>query len=247
MNLKFSIITATMNSSGTIGSALESLAAQTASDIEHIIVDGVSSDDTLNICRANAVSNQVISSEPDTGIYDALNKGIDKASGDIIGFLHSDDVFASSRVLEIVSQAFEETGADLVYGDLRYVSSEDLNQTRRRWVSGRFTRSSLFFGWMPPHPTVFMKRQLIKDERFDASFRISGDYDQLSRILRRDVKVTYIPECLVKMRLGGESNKSIGKLWLKVCEDYAVTKRYSHFWPVTLLSKNVRKIPQFFV
>lgn len=244
---KFSIITATKNSAATVGDALESLGAQTEKSVEHIIVDAVSDDTTLAVCRSKAVSNQVIRSEMDTGIYDALNKGIDAANGDYVGFLHSDDVFAHPRVLEIVRQAFEDTDADLVYGDLRYVSSKDLNLTRRIWVSGSFTKASLFLGWMPPHPTVFMRKQLIKDEKFNPAFRISGDYDQLIRVLRRNLKVTYVPSCLVKMRLGGESNKSIGKLWLKAREDYAVTKRYSRFWPVMLLSKNVRKIPQFFL
>lgn len=156
--MKITVITATWNSEATIVSALESVAAQEHPDIEHLIIDGGSQDETLAIVERYRRPGLRIVSEPDKGIYDALNKGLRLATGDVIGFMHSDDVYASDTVLSEVANAFQHDDADLVYGDLAYVSKDDLQQVIRLWHSGEYTLNRMKTGWMPPHPTVYMKR-----------------------------------------------------------------------------------------
>ncbi|GAM69549.1 colanic acid biosynthesis glycosyl transferase wcaE [Vibrio sp. JCM 19236] len=157
--MKVSIITATYNSSATIKDTIKSLESQTYQDIEYIIVDGASSDNTLDIVREHCSRVTHIISEPDKGIYDALNKGIGVATGDVIGFLHSDDVFAYPLVVEDIVRTFESSKSDAVYADLEYVSKDNINKVVRLWKSGEYERNMLTNGWMPPHPTFYMKRE----------------------------------------------------------------------------------------
>lgn len=245
--MKVSIITATYNSEKTIIDTLLSLEKQTHLDIEYIIIDGVSKDNTLKVIDRNSTRVSTIISEPDKGIYDALNKGILAATGDIIGFLHSDDLLADSNVIADVVATFENNGCDAVYGDLQYVARDNIDHVIRCWKSGDFRPRKMQYGWMPPHPTFYMKRELY--ERwggFDLSFKISADYDSLTRyIIYHQVKLAYLPRVLTKMRVGGISNRSVKNMILKSKEDIKIMKKQSLFWPVSLICKNLSKIPQF--
>ncbi len=180
--MKISIITATYNSERTISDTLSSLEKQTYLDVEYIIVDGASKDNTLTVISQNSTRVTKIISESDQGIYDALNKGIDLATGDIIGFLHSDDLLAYPGALSDIVETFEKQQCDAVYGDLQYVAKNDLNKVIRCWKSGFFNHEKMKYGWMPPHPTFYMKRDLyIRFGGFDLSYKISADYDSLTR------------------------------------------------------------------
>ncbi|AFH93111.1 glycosyltransferase [Providencia stuartii MRSN 2154] len=208
--MKVSIITATYNSSNTIIDTLKSLENQSYPNIEYIVVDGASKDNTLEIVKKYSTKISKIISEPDKGIYDALNKGIDASTGDIIGFLHSDDIFAYSNAIEDLVNTLINEQSHAIYADLEYVSKENTSNVVRRWVSGNYKHSNLKKGWMPPHPTFFMKRNLYKQYgSFDLNFKISADYDSLLRYLwLNNISVSYLPKVVTKMRVGGESNRS---------------------------------------
>jgi len=245
-SLKISVITACYNSEATIAHAISSLKSQTWSMVEHVVIDGASSDRTQSIARSTLGDGDVFVSEPDQGIYDALNKGIRRSTGDVVGFLHSDDFLANDNVLASVAERFEQ-GFDAVYGDLQYVEASDPSRVIRNWISGEFQRGRLKLGWMPPHPTFFMKRQLY--ERlgvFDTQFRIASDYDSLLRYLGDStVKVGYIPEVLVKMRVGGTSNGSLKQILQKSKEDISAMRKNGINPFIALPYKNVSKLPQF--
>ncbi len=184
MTLKISIITAVYNRANTISSAITSVRHQTYSDVEHVVIDGASSDGTLSILQniVHEFQEIILVSEPDSGIYDALNKGIALATGDVIGLMHSDDFFADQRVLESVAKAFADDKVDAVYGDLMYVSKDDPSQVIRFWQAGEFLPSKLNQGWMPPHPTLFFRRKVIEQwGGYDTRYQISADYDCILR------------------------------------------------------------------
>ena len=244
--MKISIITITFNSAKTIQRALESVLSQTYPDIEHVIVDGASSDGTKEIIEAYAKKHQNVrwKSEKDSGIYNALNKGIAMATGDIIGFLHSDDVFFSPDSIGQIAHAFTDKSVDVVYGDLLYCSGE---KVIRRWRSNPFSPSSLKFGWMPPHPTVYVRREVYQQVgEYDEWFRISADYDMMLRIFTAGYKSQYIPKVLVCMETGGASNKNTKARLSKTQEDYIVLKK-NHVGAgyLTVACKQLRKIKQF--
>ena len=191
----------------------------------------------------------VFISEPDQGLYDALNKGIAHASGDVVGFLHADDLFATPDALARIAEAFEDSSIDAIYGDLVYVSKADPKKVIRFWKAGDFSFASLKNGWMPPHPTFYARRSIYERlGAFDTSFHIAADYDCMLRILAAGkLHCRYIPEVLVRMRLGGKSNRSLRNLIRKSTEDYKALKS-NHIGGIgTLIMKNVRKIPQFFL
>ena len=210
-NLKISIITATFNNVLTIESTLKSVAEQNYTDVEHIIVDGLSTDGTLSIIERYPHIIKKIS-EKDEGIYFALNKGIQVATGDVIGFLHADDFLTSSGIVSKIAETFKQYSCDAIYGDLDYVSAENPDVIIRHWQSKPFTFNLLRKGWMPPHPTFFMKRKIYeKYGFFDTNFKISADYDLMLRILSKNISTHYLHIDMVKMRTGGESNKSLKK------------------------------------
>lgn len=246
--MKVSVITATYNSSQTIVDTVRSLEGQTYSDIEYIIVDGASKDNTLQVIEQNCSRVSKIISEPDRGIYDALNKGIQAATGDIIGFLHSDDLLAYPQAIADLVNTMQASQSQAVYADLEYVSKDDISKTVRLWTSGEYQKQNLLNGWMPPHPTFYMKRECYQTLGvFDLSFRISADYDSLLRYLWvNSVTMSYLPKVLIKMRVGGASNRSLSNIYKKSCEDIRALKNSQVFWPKALLIKNVSKIPQFF-
>ncbi|MGI2197934.1 glycosyltransferase family 2 protein [Shewanella baltica] len=245
--MKVSVITATYNSARTIQDTLRSLEQQTYHDIEYIIVDGASSDETLEIVKRECSRVITVICEPDRGIYDALNKGILAATGDIVGFLHSDDVFASVDSVQQIVDTFVEDNKNAVYGDLQYVSADDPSKVIRLWKSGQYSRDKLKRGWMPPHPTFYMKRECYeKLGVFDLSYKIAGDYDSLLRYLwGGHVSMSYCENVLIKMRIGGASNRSLKNIWLKSCEDSRALKNNGLSVVPALFWKNVSKIPQF--
>ncbi|HAS6019524.1 TPA: glycosyltransferase [Vibrio vulnificus] len=246
--MKVSVITATYNSSQTIVDTVRSLEGQTYSDIEYIIVDGASKDNTLQVIEQNCSRVSKIISEPDRGIYDALNKGIQAATGDIIGFLHSDDLLAYPQAIADLVNTMQASQSQAVYADLEYVSKDDISKTVRLWTSGEYQKQNLLNGWMPPHPTFYMRRECYQALGvFDLSFRISADYDSLLRYLWvNGVTMSYLPKVLIKMRVGGASNRSLSNIYKKSCEDIRALKNSQVCWPKALLIKNVSKIPQFF-
>lgn len=250
--MKISIITATFNSEKHIESCLDSVFYQSFENIEHIIVDGCSVDNTLQKIQNHKHRPNCVISEKDDGIYDALNKGVALSSGDIIGFLHSDDIYANSNTLKQIISIFEnDPTVDLVYGNLEYVSENDSKRVVRKWISRPFNSKLLKFGWMPPHPTIYFKRKILDSKNiFNQNFRISADYMFiLEMFLKNDIKVRYIPDVLIKMTMGGISNRSLSSIILKSKEDWiALYKNNFGFFGSTfaLILKNLSKVKQFF-
>ena len=247
--MKISIITVTYNCADTILDCLSSVVEQSYPDIEHVVIDGASIDGTMEYLNCKAGTFSCLLSEPDSGIYEALNKGLDLVSGEIIGVLHSDDIFVDKEVLSRVSDAFKNSNVKAVYGDLEYVKSDDVSKSMRHWSAGKFLPSCLCKGWMPPHPTLFLRRSLYeKFGYFDTRYKIAADYDFILRVLTQltPEQVGYIPEVLVKMRTGGMSNRSFKHLMLKSWEDYQIIQKHQIGGLGTLLRKNFSKVPQFF-
>ena len=210
MSLKISLITAVFNRERTVGDTIDSVMKQTHDDVEYIVIDGNSTDDTSRIIASKSDGIDISLREADSGIYDALNKGIGLASGDVIGFLHADDLFASDRSLEYVQEGFKSNCVDAVYGDLVYVDQDQPDKVMRYWRSGGFSRPRFRRGWMPPHPTVYVRTEAYKKwGNYRTDVGSAADYEYLLRLMyRNQASVGYVPEVLVKMRAGGESNQS---------------------------------------
>ena len=227
---------------------IKSVLSQTYKEIEYIIIDNCSTDSTLDIAKTHSEGISRIISEPDKGIFDALNKGIKIASGEVIGFLHADDFYASSTIIEEIMQKFEATVADSVYGDLQYVSKNNSDKVIRNWKAGEFSNKKLLNGWMPPHPTFFVKRKCyLSFGLFNTDYKIAADYDLILRFLgKHKISTEYIPKVIVKMRTGGTSNKSFKNIFSKSKEDLDALKANEMGNLYTLLLKNFRKINQFF-
>jgi len=246
--MKISIITATFNCEDTIKDCINSVISQQYDNIEHIIIDGASTDNTLDI--VNSFSNKIakVISEPDSGIYDALNKGIANATGDVIGLLHADDIFYNNNIIGEIVDVFTNNNTDSVYGDLQYVAKSDTSKVIRYWKSGEFNLGKLKKGWMPPHPTFFVKKEVYnKYGNFDTSFKIAADYDLILRFLGvNKISTIYLPKIITKMRVGGESNKSLKNILLKMKEDHKALKKNKIGGVFTILFKNISKIPQLF-
>lgn len=246
--MKISIVTAVFNRAGTIADALRSVESQKHLNVEHIIQDGGSTDGTLDLIGHFGASSAQLVSEPDTGIYDAINRGIRRASGDIVGLMHSDDFFANDEVLERIAGAFNDPVVDGVYGDLDYVSASDTGKIVRRWRSGPYRPELLKRGWMAPHPTLYLRREVFdRWGLYDTSMSIAADYEAMLRYLvKGKIRLAYIPEVLVKMRVGGESNRSLSRILQKSREDYTALRRHGVGGINTLLAKNFSKLEQFF-
>ena len=247
--MKISIITACYNSESTLADAINSVLAQDYDDIEYIIVDGASTDGSMAIVEARKDSISKVISEPDNGIYDALNKGVAIATGDFIGFLHSDDVLASNDAISsIVNILKSSPDAQAAYGDLIYVKASDLNSIFRRWVSKPFKPSLLRKGWMPAHPTLYLRKKCYQDlGAFDLSYKIAADYDSVLRYFSQPgFSAAYLPKVLVKMRVGGASNGSIKAILRKSKEDYRALRVNHIKYPLLVLTlKNISKLGQF--
>jgi glycosyltransferase involved in cell wall biosynthesis len=216
--LKISIITVSYNSEKTIKTALNSVKDQTYKKIEHIIIDGNSVDKTVSIAKQYPNINKIIS-EPDGGIYDAMNKGINIASGEIIGFLNSDDFYENNEVIYKVAKEFErDPSLEACYADLIQVDREDTSKKKRYWKSAKFIPGLFAKGWCPPHPTFFALRSVY--ERFGLfNLRIASDVEMMMRLLEvHKIQANYIPEVWVKMRMGGVSNKNLKNVFLQNLE-----------------------------
>lgn len=245
--IKISVITVVYNREKTIGESIESVLSQSHGSVELIVIDGASTDGTLAVLENFRSRLAVLISEPDNGIYDALNKGIKFATGDVVGFLHADDLFENTDVLSKIATAFNDQSIDATYGDLVYVQHSDVTRVIRYWKAGTYTSRDLRQGWMPPHPTFYVRRTIY--ERlgyFNQCYRIAADYDLVLRFLANGkIKTTYIPDVLVRMRTGGISNRSIKTILRKSREDYDVLRRNKVGGAFSLLMKNFRKISQF--
>ena len=247
MGLKFSIITACYNSSKTIIDTIKSVNNQTYKNIEHIFIDGLSSDNTVEIIKGNSKRDNLIISEKDNGLYDAINKGIKNASGDVVGILHSDDLFPSTDIILDLATIFQEENLDVIYGDLQYVNKKNSKKIVRFWKSCKFSPKLLRKGWMPPHPTLFLKTQIHeKHGFFDLTYKISADYDFMLRVFKdSEIKFGYLPKVITKMRTGGASNRSLKNIFIKSKEDYRAIKSNNIGNFITLLKKNISKLKQF--
>lgn len=247
-HLKISLITTSYNSAASIRDTIESVLAQDYENIEYIIVDGNSTDHTMDIVHSYGDQITRSISEPDEGLYDALNKGINLAGGDVIGFVHSDDILASRDVIKNIAKTFSEQKTDSVYGDLLYVHKENTAKTLRYWKAGEFSLRKLKRGWMPPHPAFYVKKEIYgKYGKFDLNFKIAADYDSILRFLwKYRISTHYLPEIIVKMRIGGQSNKNIKNILQKSREDIRAMNNNSIQPFPAILIKNISKIQQFF-
>ena len=204
---KISVITVTYNSSNTLEDTLKSVQSQNYNDVEHIIMDGGSSDETLKILDSYKDSLAVVVSEPDDGIYDAFNKALSLVSGDIVAILNSDDVFYDKKVLSLVADTFKQNDCDIVYGDSVMVRQNDLYSIVRFWKSSKFILGSFKDGWHPPHPSFFVRKSVYDSfGNFDTSIPVAADFELMLRFMEiNKVKVEYIPSVLTRMRVGGHS------------------------------------------
>ena len=212
--MKISVITVCFNSEAYIADALRSVDAQTWADVEHVIVDGASRDSTLKVVARFPQGWRRVVSESDNGIYDAMNKGIRLATGDVVAFINSDDFYASPTVLEHVAKVFEDPTVEGCYGDLCYVLQNDIGATVRYWRAAPFEPGRFAKGWVPPHPTLFLRRNVLERlGSFDLRYRIAADFELMARLIEvHRIKTVYIPEVLVKMRLGGTTNNSLSNI-----------------------------------
>jgi glycosyltransferase involved in cell wall biosynthesis len=245
--MKISIVTATYNSAATVRDTLTCIANQQHPFVEHIIVDGLSKDNTLSIVKEFSHVAKIVS-EKDKGIYDAMNKGVKLATGDVIGILNSDDFYTGPEVLTKVAAAFEDPSVEAVYGDLQYVKQDNVDRITRTWKAGTYQKKYLYYGWMPPHPTFFVRRQVYdKAGFFNIALRSAADYELMLRILLKyNASARYIPEVLVKMRTGGVSNASLQNRFKANKEDAKAWKLNDlkpYFF--TLWLKPLRKVFQF--
>jgi glycosyltransferase involved in cell wall biosynthesis len=213
-NMKISVITVAYNSAATLIDTVESVLSQTHADVEYLIIDGGSTDATLERLEPYRDRIATIVSEPDEGMYDAMNKGIARATGDVVGILNSDDFYADDQVLAQVAALFAESGADCLYGDLYYVEGNDVSKVVRNWHSREYSSGAFKRGWHPPHPSFFVRRELYqKFGGFNTALRIAADFELMLRFLQKEQStVAYLPQVLVKMRTGGASNRSVSNI-----------------------------------
>ncbi|MEX0686539.1 MAG: glycosyltransferase family 2 protein [Balneolales bacterium] len=246
--MKASIITVVYNNRHSIRDAIQSVLSQDYADLEYIVIDGGSTDGTVEIIKTYGSRINKFISEPDKGIYDAMNKGLALASGDFIGILNSDDFYENRSIVSNVAHVLEKEDVDSVYGDLVYVSENDIDKIVRYWQAGEYHDGIFLQGWMPPHPTFFAKKVVYeKLGNFKVDMGSAADYELMLRFLHRfGISTRYIPETFVRMRTGGQSNSTIGN---RIKANYSDRKAWNstgmrpHFY--TLWMKPIRKIPQY--
>jgi len=247
--MKFSIITVSYNSSDTIADTIHSVSGQSHPDTEYLIIDGASGDGTLKILDSLRDKIDILISEADQGIYHAMNKGIEKAGGDVIGILNSDDVYADELVLSDVAKLFENQETEAVYADLVYVERSDTGKIKRKWVSGDYTHGDFRKGWMPPHPTFFVQRSIYdKYGTFNLDFSSAADYELMLRFIHKhQIKIAYLPRVIIKMRVGGQSNVTL-KNRLKANKEDQKAWEVNGIKPgkFTFIRKPLSKLGQFF-
>jgi len=226
--MKISIITVCYNSEKTIEDTINSVASQNYTNIEYIVIDGGSSDNTNEIIRKNSEYIDVHVSEPDDGLYDAMNKGLNMATGDVVGILNSDDFFPDSRVIESIAQKFIDQKVKMSYGNLLYVKEKKPDVGVRLWKSKPFKEKLLYSSWVPPHPTFYVRREVINElGLYDTRNRLAADYELLIRYFMKYGKHSvYINKTLVHMRCGGESNNSLRNIVKQNNEVYSAAKKH---------------------
>lgn len=244
--MKMSIITTCYNRAETIRGAIESVLTQDFPNIEYIVVDGLSNDGSMDIINQYQGRVTKIVSERDHGMYEAINKGIRMATGDIIGLVHSDDFLYDSHVISDIVKRFEETNADFLYGDGIYVNAENINKPVRNWIGGSYHKWKVGLGWLPLHPTCYIRRDvMIREGLYDESYKIAADSDLLFRYLyMADLKVTYLKRKIIKMRMGGLSTDS-EKRRLMFKEDLRMYRSHGRWGIPSKLLKMTWKVPQF--
>jgi glycosyltransferase involved in cell wall biosynthesis len=244
-----SIITVSYNSAKTIEDTIRSVAIQEYPHIEHIIIDGLSTDNTVEIVKSFPHIHRFVS-EKDAGIYDAMNKGLDMATGEIIGILNSDDFYISNKVIRNVVNHMVKENTETLYADLIYVHPENTQKVLRTWIAGKYNPRKFLFGWMPPHPTFFVQRQVYKKwGGFYTRLQSAADYELMLRFLyKHNVSTCYLPQVIVKMRSGGNSNSSITRR-LRANREDREAWRMNSLVPFffTTMFKPMRKVYQFFL
>lgn len=246
--MKISLITVTYNADEFLETCIQSVLNQTYKDVEYIIIDGASTDSTLSIIEKFSGEIDKVVSEKDMGIYDAMNKGIALATGNVIGILNSDDFFADDNVLENIAAEFANSQADIVYGDLIYVSRLNIDKIIRIWKSSPYVKGLFQWGWMPPHPTFYVKKDIFdKHGRYNFNYNTAADYELMLRFMHKHkVKSSYIPKVFVKMRAGGVSNYSFKNRVMANIQDFKAMKLNGIRIPIiTIILKPFRKLLQY--
>jgi len=244
---KISIITVAYNAQNTIERCINSVFGQKYKNVEYIIIDGGSTDNTCRIIENYREKIDVFISEPDKGIYDAMNKGLALATGDVIGTINADDFFADDNVSYDIARVFSEQNTQILYGDLDYIDPSD--KVIRKWRSGRYSRGMFNWGWMPPHPTFYCRKSLFdKLGVYKLDYGSAGDYELMLRFIHlNNIDAYYLNKVLIKMVVGGVSNKSLGNRVQAMRFDLKAMRNNNIFLPmVTILFKPIRKIAQFF-
>ena len=251
--MRISVITVCYNAASTLKDAVDSVLGQVPDaeapfDLEYIVVDGASTDGTLDLLAPYRERIATLISEPDQGLYDAMNKGVQAATGDVVAILNADDVYASTNVLARVAATFRDSDAEAVYGDLHYVAADDLSKVTRRWNAGTYRPGAFRRGWMPPHPALFVRRACYhRWGHFTLALRSAADYELMLRFIHRHgMTLAYLPQTLVLMRAGGVSNASLKHRIRAHREDWKAWRMNGyHPSPFTMLAKPLRKLPQF--
>lgn len=246
--MKVSIITPCYNSSDSIEDCLSSILNQNYEELEHVIIDGKSTDNTINIINSFNDVSRILVSEKDSGIYEAINKGINLSNGKIIGILHSDDRLGSKKIISEIVEIFNSnSNIQILYGNLLY-TNYNFSRIIRTWKSKKYKKNLLSYGWMPPHPTVYVRKEIFQEiGYYNKGYKISGDYDFLIRLFKKYGKQSYyLNSDLYYMRIGGVSNNKISNIIRKMNEDYKIIKNNKIGGLSTLIFKNLRKVSQFF-
>ncbi|WP_423149701.1 glycosyltransferase family 2 protein [Rubrolithibacter danxiaensis] len=246
--MKISIVTVARNAEDFIESCIASILNQSYHDIEYIIIDGASTDHTVDIIQKYRQNIHHFISEKDNGIYDAMNKGIELASGEVIGILNADDFFPDAEIVSKIAAKFLSGNADVVYGDLLYTDRADTDKITRKWKSKNYSQGLFQWGWMPAHPTFYARRTLFeKFGNYKLNYGSAADYELMIRFIHKHhAKTAYLPEVIVKMRSGGVSNQSLKNRLKASKADLSAMKANGIVFPLlAAFLKPVRKIPQF--
>ena len=247
--MKITIITVTYNSEKYLSDCINSVIAQDYKDIEHIVIDGLSTDNTVKIIKDNQQNIAKWISEKDTGMYDAINKGMKMATGEIIGILNSDDILASTDVISKIAACFENKQINSIYGDLVYVDTANTEKVLRTWKGETYKRLKFTFGWMPAHPTFYIRKSCVdKYGGYESHYYTAADFEFMTRYLYKyKVSSFYLPKLIVKMRIGGQSNVTLARRLRANRRDYLAMKQNKIPFPLVVsVLKPLRKVPQFY-
>lgn len=246
--MRVTIITVVYNAAQFLRDCIESVLVQDYPDLEYILIDGNSTDNTLAIAKEYEAGISVLISEPDKGMYDALNKGILLATGEVVGILNADDILADTNVITEVVKKFQEKTVDAVYGDLNYVAQDDVKKIQRKWRSSTAKPKDLALGWMPAHPTLYIRTHLFQElGAYQLNYGSAADYELMLRYLyRHQISTAYLPKLMVKMRSGGMSNQTTKHRYDALLNDYQALLHNEIPFPLfALVMKKIRKIRQF--